>query len=121
SFAIYYLLKNPVVLARAHAEMDRLLGSDPTSLPSYAQVNHFDYVTQILKEALRMWPTAPAFGLYPETATTLGGRYQINADDILSISIPMLHCHPLVWGADRDEFNPDRFTPERQAALPPNA
>jgi cytochrome P450/NADPH-cytochrome P450 reductase len=121
SFAIYFLLKNPHVLARAHDEMDRLLGGDLQVMPTYAQVNHFDYVAQILKETLRMWPTAPAFGLYPHEATTLAGKYKIDEDDVVSVSIPMLHRDPKVWGADRDVFDPDRFTPEREAALPPNA
>ena len=34
---------------------------------------------------------------------------------------PMLHRDPKVWGPDAEEFNPDHFTPERMAALPPNA
>jgi cytochrome P450/NADPH-cytochrome P450 reductase len=121
SFAIYFLLKNPHILARAHEEMDRVLGGDLDTMPTYAQVNHFVYIAQILKETLRMWPTAPAFGLYPIEATTLGGKYQINADDVLSVSIPMLHRDPKIWGSDRDVFDPDRFTPEREAALPPNS
>ena len=121
SFAIYFLLKNPHILARAHEEMDKLLGDDPDAMPTYAQVNRFDYITQILKETLRLWPTAPAFGLYPETATTLGGKYQIEANDVLSISIPMLHRDRQVWGADADVFDPEHFTPEREAALPPNS
>src|SRR6185369_10931614 len=41
SFAIYYLLKNPEVMARAQAEMDRLLGGDRTVMPGDAQVNRF--------------------------------------------------------------------------------
>ena len=121
SFAIYYLLKNPNVMALAHEEMDRLLGGDMEAMPTYAQVNKFDYIAQILKETLRIWPTAPAFGLYPHEATTLAGKYKIDEDDVISVSIPMLHRDPKVWGADRDVFDPDRFTPEREAALPPNA
>ena len=29
SFALYFLLNNPEVLARAHEEVDRVLGDDP--------------------------------------------------------------------------------------------
>ncbi len=121
SFAVYFLLKNPHILARAHEEMDRLLGDDPNAMPTYAQVNHFDYIAQILKETLRLWPTAPAFGLFPEAPTTLAGKYKIEADDVLSISIPMLHRDRQVWGAEAEVFDPDHFTPEREAALPPNS
>ena len=63
SFAIYFLLKNPEVLARAYEEVDRVLGPDRGAPPTYAQVNQLTYLDQILKETLRLWPTAPAFAL----------------------------------------------------------
>src|SRR6478672_1632836 len=61
SFALYALLKNPEVLARGYDEVDRVLGTDLNVLPTYAQVHQVPYVTQILEETLRLWPTAPAF------------------------------------------------------------
>jgi cytochrome P450/NADPH-cytochrome P450 reductase len=121
SFAIYYLLKNPEVMARAHTEMDRLLGGDRTVMPSYAEVNRFTFVNQILKETLRLWPTAPAFSVAPKDPTTLAGKYRLEKDVSCTVLIPMLHRDPAVWGEDVAVFNPDRFTPEREAALPSNA
>ncbi|HME06047.1 MAG TPA: cytochrome P450, partial [Bryobacteraceae bacterium] len=67
SFATYALLNNPEVLANACAEVDRVLGN---GRPTYAQVNQLHYITQILKEALRLWPTAPAYSLASYEATT---------------------------------------------------
>jgi len=121
SFAIYYLLKNPEVMARAHAEMDRLLGGDRTVMPSYAEANRFTFVNQILKETLRLWPTAPAFSLAPNEPTVLAGKYQLEEGVTCTVLIPMLHRDPAVWGEDVAVFNPDRFTPEREAELPANA
>src|SRR5881396_1122246 len=65
SFAIYFLLNNPHVLQRAYEEVDRVLGRDVNTKPTAQQVNQLVYIGQILKESLRLWPTAPAFGLYP--------------------------------------------------------
>src|SRR5262249_15191682 len=65
SFALYFMLKHPTVLAQAYAEVDQVLGTDPEVKPTYAQVQRLTYTQQILKEALRLWPTAPAFSLYP--------------------------------------------------------
>ena len=48
SFALYALLKNPDVLARAYDEVDRVLGTDLSVLPTYAQVHQVPYVSQIL-------------------------------------------------------------------------
>ena len=53
SFAINALVNHPEVLERAYAEVDRVLGPDPSILPSSAQVNQLNYITQILKETLR--------------------------------------------------------------------
>ncbi|MBB1093885.1 cytochrome P450, partial [Rhodopseudomonas palustris] len=65
SCAIYALLKHPDVLQKAYDEVDRVLGPDTAVRPSYQQVNQLSYITQILKETLRMWPPAPAYGVAP--------------------------------------------------------
>lgn len=122
SFALYFLLNHPEVLAGAYEEVDRVLGPDPSLAPTFAQVNRLKYVSQILKETLRLWPTAPLFAVYPyEGETVLGGTYKIGASEDVSILIPMLHRDKSVWGEDAEEFNPDRFTVEAEQARPANA
>lgn len=120
SFAIAYLLKNPDVVARAHEEVDRVLGTDTAVLPTYQQVLGLTYVTQILNETLRLWPTAPAFTRYPYEDVVLGG-YAFPKGSSITALTPMLHRLPEIWGSDAEEFNPDHFTPETRAAIPPNA
>src|SRR5687768_14298498 len=80
SFALYALLKNPSVVARAYDEVDRVLGTDLSVLPTYAQVHQLPYVRQILDETLRLWPTAPAFSRYPYQDTVIGGKYLLEKD-----------------------------------------
>ena len=121
SFAIYALLNNPEVLAKAYEEVDRVLGRDLSARPTYAQVNQLQYVTQILKETLRLWPTAPAFGLYPYEDTVIGGKYKIKHSDTINVLLPMLHRDKSIWGEDAERFNPDNFTPEAEAKRPANA
>ena len=53
------------MLQKAYEEVDRVLGRDVNAKPTAQQVNQLVYIGQILKESLRLWPTAPAFGLYP--------------------------------------------------------
>src|SRR5258707_15722801 len=77
SFAVYFLLNNPHVLQKAYEEVDRVLGHDVNARPTAQQVNQLIYVGQILKESLRLWPTAPAFGLYPYQHETIGGQYKL--------------------------------------------
>jgi cytochrome P450/NADPH-cytochrome P450 reductase len=121
SFALYFLLKHPDVVARAHEEVDRVLGTDLRAQPTYEQVHQLTYVSQILKEASRLWPSAPGFTRHARQETTLGGTYTVTPEDRLQILTPMLHRDKSVWGADAEEFNPDHFSPEAERARPANA
>ena len=119
SFAIYYLLKNPDVLARARAEVDDVLGG--TAAPTFEQVHRLTYVRQVLDESLRMWPTAPMFTRRPLEDTVIGGRYAIPANTAITVVVPSLHRQTAIWGADAATFNPDHMAPERVASLPSSA
>jgi cytochrome P450 / NADPH-cytochrome P450 reductase len=121
SFAVYYLLNNPDVLARAYAEVDRVLGPDPALLPSYPQVNQLTYIEQILKEALRLWPTAPVFALSPYEDELIGGTYGMRKSYQIVVLSPMLHRDRKVWGEQADVFNPDNFSREAERQRPANA
>ncbi|MEK4754077.1 cytochrome P450 [Priestia sp. FSL R5-0597] len=116
SFALYFLVKNPHVLQKAAAEAARVL-VDP--VPSYKQVKQLKYVGMVLNEALRLWPTAPAFSLYAKEDTVLGGEYPLEKGDELMVLIPQLHRDKTIWGDDVEEFRPERF--ENPSAIPQHA
>lgn len=121
SFATYALLNNPDVLAKAYEEVDRVLGPDTSVKPTYAQVNQLTYITQILKEALRLWPTAPAFALRALDTTTIGGQYKIKKSYHMMALIAQAHRDKSVWGPRADVFDPENFSRENEAKRPPNA
>ncbi|MEV6686560.1 cytochrome P450 [Streptomyces sp. NPDC051130] len=120
SFALYHLLKNPAVLHLAQAETDALWGDDPDPEPSFEDVGKLRYVRQILNEALRLWPTAAAFAREARADTVIGGRYPVKAGQRMLVLTPMLHRDP-VWGDNVEEFDPDRFAAEAEAARSPHA
>ena len=123
SFALYHLMKSPAILARAQAEVDSVFGTDLAARPTYAQVNRLQYVLQILKEALRLHPTAPAIAkrALANTAIGEGGKYTIHKRNMIILHALAMHRDKRVWGEDADEFNPEHFTREAERALPPNA
>ncbi len=121
SFAVYFLLQNPEVLARAYEEVDRVLGPDPSVPPTYAQVNQLAYLDQVLKESLRLWPTAPVFALSPHKETMIGGAYRMKKPYQIVVLTPMLHRDPSVWGDRADVFDPDHFSREAERGRPGNA
>ncbi|QLE70322.1 cytochrome P450 [Streptomyces rectiverticillatus] len=120
SFALYHLMKNPVALRLAQAEVDALWGDDADPQPAFEDIGRLRYVRQVLSETLRLWPTAAAFERAPVADTVIGGRYPVPAGRRLTVLTPMLHRDP-VWGDNVEEFDPDRFAPAAEAARPANA
>ena len=120
SFALYYLTRDPRALAQAQAEVDALWGDADDPEPGFADVAKLRYVRAALDEALRLWPTAPAYLRAARTDTMLGGRYRMNQGDWAMVFLPLLHRDPQVW-PDPDRFDPGRFAPGRSKGRPPHA
>jgi cytochrome P450/NADPH-cytochrome P450 reductase len=122
SCTLYALLKHPEVLKKAYEEVDRVLGPDVNAKPTYQQVTQLTYITQILKEALRMWPPAPAYGITPLQDETLGGgKYKLRKNTFITVLVMALHRDPSVWGPNPDVFDPENFSREAEAKRPINA
>ncbi|MGQ0503880.1 MAG: cytochrome P450, partial [Myxococcaceae bacterium] len=121
SFTLHHLLKYPEALRRAREEVLRVLGPDARVRPRFEQVAQLTYIDQVLRETLRLWPTAPAFAVSPKEKTVIGGRYEVTPGDEILILTPLLHRDPTVWGPDVEAFNPDRFAPEKRAEIPTSA
>jgi cytochrome P450/NADPH-cytochrome P450 reductase len=121
SCTLYALLKHPEVLKKAYEEVDRVLGPDTDARPTYQQVTQLTYITQILKEALRLWPPAPAYGIAPLKDETIGGKYKLRKNTFVTVLVMALHRDPSVWGPNPDKFDPENFSKEAEAKRPINA
>ncbi len=119
SFVLYFLVKHPNVMARAQAEVDRVLGTG--TAPRFEHLAQLPYIEQVLKETLRIWPSSPGWSRRPLEDTVIGGKYFVKRHQPLSVLPHMLHRDPTVWGEDPERFDPDRFAPEAAAKLPANA
>lgn len=120
SFALYYLTQHPQALARAQAEVDMLWGQVDDPEPTFTDIPKLRYVRAVLDEALRLWPTAPAYLRAARTDTVLGGRYRMSQGDWILVLLPLLHRDPQVW-PDPDRYDPDRFAPGQAKSRPPHA
>lgn len=118
SFALYELLRHPAALAQARDEVDRVLGDE---VPRFEHIARLSFIDQILRETLRLWPTAPAYGVTPIAPTTLRNGLRVEPGDDLLVLIPSLHRDRSVWGQDVEAFRPERFAPDKRDAIPPNA
>ncbi|MGW1681537.1 cytochrome P450 [Saccharopolyspora sp. NPDC002376] len=116
SFALHNLVKHPTALRLVQREVDELWGDQSDPEPTFEDIGRLQYTRQVLNETLRMFPPAPAFSRQARHDTVLGG-IPMRAGQWASVVTPMLHRDP-VWGDNPELFDPSRFEPEAEAALP---
>jgi len=117
AFTFYEMLKQPHILEKAQAEVDEVIGHEKVQ---FHHLSKLKYLDMILKECLRLWPIASGFNLRALKDEQVG-EYAIKPTDSIFIFLPSLHRDPKVWGENRNEFNPENFSPEKEAKIPPSA
>jgi cytochrome P450 len=116
SAAWYALASNPAAASRLHAELDGVLGD---RYPSVGDLHRLPYTLQVIKEVLRLYPPAPFYVRDAVNTDTLAG-YAVPAGSAVMMSPYFTHRHPEFW-ENPLQFDPDRWTPEREAARHPYA
>lgn len=116
SAAWYALASNPAVAARLHEELDAVLSD---RYPTVQDLRRLPYTLQVVKEVLRLYPAAPFYVRDAVGADTLDG-YAVPAGKAVMLSPYYTHRHPDFW-ENPLRFDPDRWTPEREATRHPCA
>ncbi|MFE6908448.1 cytochrome P450 [Streptomyces erythrochromogenes] len=112
-FALHLLSRHPEQQDRAREEITRVLG-DRT--PQARDLDRLPYLSQVVKEAMRLYPAAPVIGRKAVAATRIG-EHAVPAGADVILAPWVTHRHPEHW-PDPDRFDPDRFTPEAEAGRP---
>ncbi|MGW0821534.1 cytochrome P450 [Streptomyces sp. NPDC002845] len=116
AFALHLLARHPEEQRRAREEVDSVLGGPGGRAPTAADMAELPYLTRVVKEAMRLYPSAPVIGRRAVAETEIDGvRIPAGAD--LLVSPWVTHRHPDHW-PDPERFDPDRFTPEAEAGRP---
>jgi len=74
------------------------------------------YALQVMKESMRLYPPAFVMARSALREISIGG-FQIHTDEIVLIAPWLFHRDPRLFD-DPLRFDPDRFLPDREAALP---
>ena len=122
SFVVYELIKNPRVFEKARGIVDEVLDG---RFPEFSDLKKLGYLDQILREGLRLYPTAPAFAVSPYESTVLGGDadhpgVKVNPKDTLLVILGRMHRDPAVWD-NPEEFRPERFDYDNAKKIPQHA
>lgn len=110
----YLLSQHPHVAAKLRAELDDVLAG---RTPALADLANLPYTQQVIKESMRLYP--PAWVLNGRQAAedcTIGG-YAIKQGETVFIAPYVMHrlAH---YFPNPDAFQPERFTPAMEEALP---
>jgi cytochrome P450 len=113
AWALYLLGRHPDVMARVQDEVDRVLGAD---IPTFDQLNQLQYLEQVIKETLRLYPPIHLGMRIAATDLAFQG-YRIPAGTRVMYSIYLTHRHQQYW-PQPERFDPERFSSEQNRARP---
>ena len=114
SWLLYLLSTHPEVLGRVRNEFDEILNGEPLN---YTAVPKFVFTTQVINEALRLYP--PFWMIDREAvADDRVGDTVIPAGSTVIVYVYGAHHAPRYWD-NPETFDPERFTKENSAAQPP--
>ena len=112
TWALHHLSRHPEVYRRWKAETAALEGR----LPTADDTPRLGYTLGMFKEALRLYPPAPLLDRVVVEDATIGG-YRLPRKTAILVSPYALHRQPHLF-PDPERFDPDRFSPEAEAARP---
>ena len=113
TWTLWLLAKYPHVQDQVAAEAQATIGSGAVEAQ---QVERLAFTRQVLQEAMRLYPPAPAISRQPLAPLVLAGE-QLTPATQVTITIYPLHRNRHVW-KHPDSFDPDRFTVDQSKTRP---
>jgi cytochrome P450 len=113
TWTLWLLAKYPHVQDQVAAEAQATIGSGVVEAD---RVERLAFARQVLQEAMRLYPPAPAISRQPLVPLVLAGE-QLTPATQVTITIYPLHRNRRVW-KNPDSFDPNRFTVDQTKARP---
>jgi cytochrome P450 len=111
TYALHLLGRHPDAQRQVRAEVAAVTGDGSVTAQHVAALA---YTTMVLKETMRLYPSAPLLGRRAVEEDEICG-YRIPAGADVVVAPWVVHRHPDFWDQPH-RFDPQRFTPEREKA-----
>jgi cytochrome P450 len=103
------LSQHPEVENKLHAELARVLDG---RLPTHDDLVNLPYTKMVIEESMRLYPPAPGISARAVLEDDEVAGVRVPKGSMIMISPWLLHRHRLLWD-NPQEFDPERFSPER--------
>lgn len=103
---LWLIAQNPNVSRKIIEEVDRM--NVDGSEPKLSDVEQYTYLENVVLEAMRIYPIAPATGRDAQVDTELGGKFIPKGTPVM-VPLYAVHHNPKYWGEDCDMFKPERW------------
>jgi cytochrome P450 len=113
AWAWHLLAAHPEAAERVRAEGASVLGE---RVPAAADLPKLPYARMVIDETMRLYPPAWTTNRQAIADDEVCG-YRIPAGAIVLVSPYVMHRHPAYW-ENSEQFDPERFSPERSAGRP---
>jgi cytochrome P450 len=110
SAALLFIALHKDVQKKVYAELRQVLGSDENI--EYEQLNDLHYLEAVINETMRLLPASSMIPKVVDCDVTLSEGHTIPAGVVILILLHSVHRNRTIWGADADEFRPERFEKE---------
>ena len=114
SWLLYLLTSRPDCLAKLRAEFESVLNGEPLS---FEHVNRLEYATQIVNEALRLYPPFWMIDRMAVAEDNIGG-FTIPAGSMVIVYVYGAHHAQRYW-PNPEQFDPERFSKANEATHTP--
>ncbi|GFS75085.1 cytochrome P450 4V2 [Nephila pilipes] len=115
-WALFLIGHHQDIQDKIHDELDRVFGEDVDRYVSECDLNELNYLENVIKETLRIYPTVPIFGRQIQEERKICG-HTIPKKTSCFVLAYYLHRDEDVF-PDPEKFDPDRFLPENAAKIP---
>lgn len=109
TFILYLLAKHPDIQRKLYQEVKQVFGDSKHPTFTQSTLNELKFMDQVIKEALRLYPSVPYISRTVDVDVELAG-VTYPAGTTISLGIFFMHRNPAYF-PEPTRFKPERFAP----------